>query len=57
VTELASGQGVQFSEEDFYQGKVNIPQLAAALPKDPRFLQDSGFQGVRSMRLGIGLQF
>jgi hypothetical protein len=56
-TQSASGQGVKFSEEDFYQGKVNIGALAAAIPNDPRFLKDNGYQGTRQIRLGAKFSF
>ena len=58
-TELQSGQGVNFSEEDFYAGNVNIPGIISSLniPKDPRFLLDNGYQTQRSMRFGVSLQF
>ena len=45
VTLLKSGQGIKFDEAQFYQGKVDFAPLIAALPKDPRFLQDNAFQG------------
>ncbi len=65
-TQGASGQGVRFSEEDFYQGKVNIGALAATIPNDPRFLKDGctsatatgcGFQNARAIRLGAKFSF
>ena len=57
ATELASGQGVNFTEQAFYTGQVNIPALIANIPKDPRFLKDSGFQGARAIRLGAKFSF
>lgn len=57
ATELASGQGVNFSENAFYQGQVNIPALIANIPKDPRFLKDSAYQDPRAIRLGAKFSF
>ncbi len=66
ATELASGQGVNFTEQAFYTGNVNIPALIANIPKDPRFLKDGycnttaggcGYQGARAIRLGAKLSF
>ena len=65
-TQSASGQGVRFSEEDFYQGKVNVGALAATIPNDPRFLKEGctsstatgcGFQNARAIRLGAKFSF
>ena len=57
ATQLASGQGVNFTEQAFYTGQVNITNLIANIPKDPRFLQDNGYQGARAIRLGAKLSF
>ncbi|MEO8360460.1 MAG: TonB-dependent receptor [Vicinamibacteria bacterium] len=57
ATQLASGQGVNFSEEAFYKGQVNIPALITNIPKDPRFLQNSAYQSSRAIRLGAKLSF
>jgi len=57
ATELASGQGVNFTEQAFYTGQVNIANLITNIPKDPRFLQNSAFQGARAIRLGAKLSF
>ena len=57
ATELASGQGVNFTEQAFYTGQVNIPALIANIPKDPRFLKDSAYQGARAIRLGAKFSF
>jgi hypothetical protein len=57
---------VRFSEEDFYQGKVNVGALAATIPNDPRFLKEGctsstatgcGFQNARAIRLGAKFSF
>ena len=57
VTLLKSGQGIKFDEALFYQGKVDFAPLIAALPKDPRFLQDNAFQGAISARFGVRFLF
>lgn len=57
ATQLAVGQGVNFSENAFYQGQVNIPALIANIPKDPRFLMNRDFQGARAIRLGAKFSF
>ena len=58
-TELAAGQGINVSEQAFYTGQVNIPALISSsnAAKDPRFLKDNGYQGVRSIRLGAKFSF
>ena len=63
-TQLQSGQGVNFSEEAFYLGQVDIPGLIAAqnIPQDPRFLMDgfgvnTGYQQQRQIRVGLGVSF
>ena len=57
ATQLAAGQGVNFSENAFYQGQVNIPALIANIPKDPRFLKDNAYQDSRAIRLGAKFSF
>ncbi len=72
-TQLASGQGVNFTEQAFYTGQVNIPGIIASqnIPQDPRFLmeghctdantlafsQGCGYQASREIRLGLALSF
>jgi hypothetical protein len=53
ATELASGQGVNFTEQAFYTGQVNIANLITNIPKDPRFLQNSS--RARAIRLGAAV--
>jgi hypothetical protein len=66
-SQLASGQGLNVTEQQFYSG-VNTQQLIAQqnLLLDPRFLQEGtgvstvaggGFQVQRSMRLGVKFTF
>jgi hypothetical protein len=57
ATMLASGQGVNFTEQAFYSGQVNIDNLVTSIPKDPRFLMNSAFQSARAIRLGAKLSF
>ena len=57
VTMLKSGQGIKFDEAAFYQGKVDFAPLIAALPMDPRFLQDSAYQSPISARFGVRFLF
>jgi hypothetical protein len=57
VTQLKAGQGINFSEADFYQGKVNFAPLIAALPQDPRFLMANAYQSPISGRFGIRFLF
>ena len=63
-TQLQSGQGVNFSEEAFYRGQVDIPGIIASqnIPQDPRFLMDgfgvnTGYQLQRALRIGVGVSF
>ena len=63
-TQLQSGQGVNFSEEAFYRGQVDIPGIIARdnIPQDPRFLMDgfgtnTGYQPQRAIRIGLGVSF
>ena len=63
-TQLQSGQGVNFTEEAFYRGQVDIPGIIASqnIPQDPRFLMEgfgtnTGFQPQRAIRIGLGVSF
>jgi hypothetical protein len=58
TTQLASGQSINISPEQFFQG-VNTAALITAqgLRQDPRFLQDNGFQGQREIRFGVKFAF
>ena len=58
-TELQAGQGIDATEEDFYAGRLDADTLIQeqGLQRDPRFLQDSGFQGQREIRLGVAFRF
>ena len=49
--------GISFDESLFYQGKVDFDPLIAAIPLDPRFLMDSGFQNPIQMRFGVRFLF
>jgi outer membrane receptor for ferrienterochelin and colicin len=49
--------GISFDESLFYQGKVDFDPLIAAIPLDPRFLMDSGFQAPIQLRLGVRFLF
>jgi len=66
-SQLASGQGINVTEQQFFNG-VDTPALitSQALQLDPRFLQEGtgsatvagqGFQVQRSMRLGVKFSF
>ncbi len=57
-TELAFGQAVSVSEEQFYNG-IDTQQLIRdqRLVRDARFLMDSAFQEPRSIRLAVKLMF
>ncbi len=46
-----------FDESEFYKGNVNFDPLIAAMPKDPRFLMDSGFQAPIQARFGVKFLF
>jgi hypothetical protein len=56
--QLSSGQGINITEEQFYNG-VDFQSLIAAqrLATDPRFLKDNAYQDPRSIRLGLKLSF
>jgi hypothetical protein len=58
-TETAGAQGVQvdITEEQFFRGFNGEALVAAAGPRDPRFLQDSQFQSPREIRLGLRVIF
>ena len=63
-TQLQTGQGVNFSEEAFYRGQVDIAGLIASqnIPQDPRFLMEgfgtnTGYQPQRAIRIGLGVSF
>jgi hypothetical protein len=57
-TVLASGQSVTFNETAFYAHQVApFDTLAAALPKNPRYMMDSGFQSSISARIGAKFIF
>jgi hypothetical protein len=57
-TELAAGQAIDVSEEEFYNG-VNTQQLIQDqhLVRDARFLMNSAFQEPRSIRFGVKFLF
>ena len=57
-TELAAGQAIDVSEEEFYNG-VNTQQLIQDqhLVRDARFLMNSAFQEPRSIRFGVKFIF
>ena len=56
-TSAAAGVGVSITEEQFFHGFDGRALVAAAGPRDPRFLQDSQFQSPREIRLGVRLIF
>jgi hypothetical protein len=58
-TETAAAQGVQvpITEEQFFRGFNGEALVAAAGPRDPRFLQASQFQPPREIRLGVRVIF
>lgn len=53
------GAGLVITEQQFYSGSVNFQQAFQQqnLLQDPRFLQNSGFQDPRTIRLGVKLSF
>lgn len=53
----ARGVEVDISEDQFFRGFNGEALVAAAGPRDPRFLQDSQFQEPREIRLGLRLIF
>jgi outer membrane receptor protein involved in Fe transport len=56
-TSAASGASVSITEEQFFRGFNGQALVAAAGPRDPRFLQDAQFQNPREIRLGVRLIF
>jgi hypothetical protein len=56
-TSAAAGSSVNITEDQFFQGFNGQALVAAAGPRDPRFLQDSQFQNPREIRLGVRLLF
>jgi hypothetical protein len=58
MTELASGQGIDVNEAQFYRGFDAQALIAAQnLAKDPRFLQANGYQEQLSARFGLKFSF
>jgi hypothetical protein len=57
MTQLRSSQNVNFTEADFYAGRVDFPAAAAAALQDPRFLQPNGFQDPRVIRFSARFSF
>ena len=53
------GSGVNGDQDAFYRGQLNFQTLAQqqGVITDARFMKDSGFQGVRSLRLGVKFSF
>jgi hypothetical protein len=56
-TAAAQGVGVAITEEQFFHGFNGEALVAAAGPRDPRFLQDSQWQPPREIRLGVRFIF
>ena len=57
MTQLQSGT-VEFSEADFYAGRVDFPAVANGRGvQDPRFLQDNDFQPPRIIRFSARFSF
>jgi len=56
-TSLSAGTTVNITEEQFFRGFDGSALVAAAGPRDPRFLQDSQFQPPREIRLGVRFIF
>ncbi len=55
---LASNRTVSFDEAAFYAHQLQpFDTLAAGIPKDPRYMQASGFQGSINARLGVKFIF
>ena len=58
-----NGAGINFSEPDFYAGRVNFAsviaasQASGALVADPRFLQSNGWQAPMQARFGVKFVF
>jgi Carboxypeptidase regulatory-like domain/TonB dependent receptor/TonB-dependent Receptor Plug Domain len=58
MTELASGQGIDVNEAQFYRGFDAQALIAAQnLVKDPRFLLANGYQEQLSARFGLKFSF
>jgi hypothetical protein len=53
------GAGVNGDQDAFYRGQINFQTAAQqqGVLTDARFLKDNGYQGVRSMRLGVKFSF
>ncbi len=49
--------GVNFTETEFYAGRVNFDALVQALDKSPTYLMDSGYQDPISARIGVKFTF
>jgi outer membrane receptor protein involved in Fe transport len=56
-TSAADGAVVAITEDQFFAGFDGQALVAAAGPRDPRFLQDSQFQDPRQIRLGVRFIF
>ncbi len=57
-TVLASGQALAFDQAAFYAHTLApFDQLAASIPKDPRFMMNSAYQTPISARLGVKFLF
>jgi hypothetical protein len=56
-TAAARGVGVNITEEQFFRGFNGESLVAAAGPRDPRFLMDSQWQPPREIRLGVRFLF
>jgi outer membrane receptor protein involved in Fe transport len=56
-TSAAAGSSVNITEDQFFAGFNGQALVAAAGPRDPRFLQESQFQNPREIRLGVRLLF
>ena len=53
------GAGVDGDQDAFYRGQLNFQTLAQqqGVLTDARFMQDNGYQGVRSIRFGVKFSF
>ena len=51
--------GVDGDQDAFYRGQLDFQKLKAeqGVLTDARFLKDNGYQGVRSIRLGMKFSF
>ena len=56
-TSLSAATTVNITEDQFFRGFDGEALVAAAGPRDPRFLQDSQFQPPREIRLGVRFIF